>query len=198
VPSWAARLIDELEASDRRAIAIAGSLTAEELNWRLRPESWSAGQCLDHLRAASDAYLPPIEGALAGRKTSPVEEIEIGWFGRWFIRSYIAPSEQTKRGVSPRKIVPASELDAGILDRFLQSNERIREAIRRASPYDVNHIRFRNPFVPVIRFTVGTGFEILSRHEDRHLLQAEHILAARAASARVDAPGRTPTSTPSR
>jgi hypothetical protein len=34
---------------------------------------------------------------------------------------------------------------------------------------------FRNPFVPLIRFTVGTGLEILSKHERRHLLQAERI-----------------------
>jgi hypothetical protein len=34
---------------------------------------------------------------------------------------------------------------------------------------------FRNPFVPVIRFTVGTGLEILSKHERRHLLQAERV-----------------------
>jgi len=41
--------------------------------------------------------------------------------------------------------------------------------------YDVNRIRFKNPFVPLIRFTVGTGLEIVSQHESRHLLQAERI-----------------------
>jgi hypothetical protein len=50
-----------------------------------------------------------------------------------------------------------------------------RELIRRASSYDVNRIRFRNPFVPLLRFTVGTGLEIITKHEDRHLLQAERL-----------------------
>src|SRR2546430_4319296 len=38
--------------------------------------------------------------------------------------------------------------------------------------------RFKNPFVRIIRFTVGTGLEVLWRHERRHLLQAERIRAA--------------------
>lgn len=42
-------------------------------------------------------------------------------------------------------------------------------------PYDVNPIRFKNPFIPGLRFSVGTGPEVLTRHERRHLLQAERI-----------------------
>jgi hypothetical protein len=47
--------------------------------------------------------------------------------------------------------------------------------MRRAADYDVNRVRFRNPFVSVIRFSVGSGFVILSAHERRHLLQAERV-----------------------
>ena len=36
-------------------------------------------------------------------------------------------------------------------------------------------IRFRNPFIPLLRFTVGTGLEIVAKHESRHLLQAEGV-----------------------
>jgi hypothetical protein len=34
-----------------------------------------------------------------------------------------------------------------------------------------------NPFVPLVRFTVGTGVEIVWRHQHRHLLQAERVAA---------------------
>ena len=64
---------------------------------------------------------------------------------------------------------------ASVLDRFLISNRDAREVVYRASNYDVNRIRFTNPFIPVIRFTVGTGLEIVSKHQRRHLLQAERI-----------------------
>jgi hypothetical protein len=63
---------------------------------------------------------------------------------------------------------------------LLRSNDSARELIRRASAYDVNRIRFANPFVPLVRFTVGTGVEVIWKHQRRHLAQAERILKSAA------------------
>ena len=135
-------------------------------------------QCLEHLCLASDVYLPAIANSLLDRPVAVVQEITPGWFGRWFIRNYIEPSATTKRARAPKASVPTAQADPAILDRFLRSNDQTRKIIDRARNHDVNRIRFRNPFVPVIRFTVGTGFEILSKHQCRHLLQAERISQA--------------------
>jgi hypothetical protein len=178
-PAWSRRLIAELHASDQRAIALARALTVEQLNWKPRPEKWSVGQCLEHLCISGEVYLQPIASALRNRQSSPVAEITPGWFGAWFIRTYIAPSRQSKTAPAPRKITPVLDVvEPSVLDRFLAVNRDVRALIERAEPYDVNRIRFVNPFVPVIRFTVGTGLEIISKHEDRHLLQAEKVWQA--------------------
>ena len=174
-PAWAIRLVSELDASDQRAKTLAGSLTPHQLNWKPNPSSWSVGQCLDHLRATNEVYLPQIADSLAGPPSEPVPDIRPGWFGRWFIRNYIDPSPATKRAKAPTKIAPANEVSPDVTDRFLASNDATRDLIHRASNHDVNGIRFRNPFIPLLRFTVGTGFEIVSRHQRRHLLQAEHV-----------------------
>ena len=183
-PAWSRQLIAELQASDQRAIALARGLTTEQLNWKPRPESWSVGQCLEHLCISGELYLPPIAAALKNQPRSPVERITPGWFGAWFIRSYIAPSPHTKKARAPRKITPVlSSIEPSILDRFLAMNREVRAIIERAQPYDVNRIRFVNPFIPIIRFTVGTGLEIISKHEMRHLLQAEKVWQSWAQSA---------------
>jgi hypothetical protein len=174
-PPWCLRLISELHAADAWAIALAKSLTPRQLNWKPRPEAWSVGQCLEHLCVASEVYLPAISNSLEGRQPAVVQEITPGWFGRWFIRNYIEPSSETRRARAPKKVTPGALVEPAILDRFLRSNDKIREVIHRARTCDVNRIRFKNPFIPVIRFTVGTGLEILSKHERRHLLQAERI-----------------------
>jgi hypothetical protein len=106
-----------------------------------------------------------------------VDDITLGRPSRWFIRNYIEPSAGTKRATAPKKITPAAAIEENVLDRFLESNERIRAVMRRAADFDVNRVRFRNPFFPVIRFTLGTGFVILPGHERRHLLQAERVRA---------------------
>jgi len=176
LPAWTTRLIAEFTASDVRAEAVARSLTRDEFNWKPSADKWSVGQCLEHLAIGNEVYLDAIEAALTRNlNKGGVQDITPGAFSRWFLRAYIEPSDRTKRATSPGKIRPAAEIDSTTLDRFLRSNERTRALMRRASEYDVNRVRFRNPFVPVIRFTVGTGFVLLSAHERRHLLQAERV-----------------------
>lgn len=174
-PPWRGRVLAEFSAADVRAAAVAKGLTVEQLNWRSDPGKWSVGQCLDHLRVANEVYIAPMTKALEERPHGVANELTPGWFGRWFIKSYIEPSAVTKKAKAPSKIVPIAKVDATILDRFLASNKDARALVERASQYDVNRIRFQNPFVPVIWFTVGTGLEILWRHQRRHLLQAEGI-----------------------
>jgi DinB superfamily len=182
--AWAVRLISELDAADQRAKELVKGLTPLQLNWRPSPEAWSVGQCLEHLRIASEVYLPAISASLASRPSRAVPDITPGWFGRWFIRNYIEPSSESKRARAPKKIDPGARIDPCILDLFLASNQAARELVRRASDYDVNRVRFKNPFIPVVRFTVGTGLEIVSRHQRRHLLQAERVKQS------IDFPGR--------
>jgi hypothetical protein len=172
---WAARLIADLDASDQRTIALAGALTPEQLNWRHSPASWSIGQCLQHLHVTNEVYLPPLANALDEQRPAPVDEVTPGWFGRWFIRNYIEPSAETKRARAPKKIAPVAEIDRAVVDQFLRSNEQVRHLIRRANAHDVNRIRFKNPFIPWLRFTVGTGLMIITAHQRRHLLQAERV-----------------------
>ena len=62
-----------------------------------------------------------------------------------------------------------------ILNRFLASNARLRELMASARPHDVNRVRFKNPYLSVVRFTVGTGMQLVARHNHRHLGQAERV-----------------------
>jgi len=175
LPPWSVRLIDELHTTDRRSNDLVRGLTTIQLNWRPAEDFWSIGQCLQHLYATNEVYLPAIAVALDHRPPSPVQDILPGWFGRWFIHTYIEPSSRSRRARAPRKIAPARQIDPSVLDLFLGSNDVARDLVQRAGAYDINRIRFRNPFIPLLRFTVGTGFEIVSRHQRRHLLQAERV-----------------------
>ena len=115
--------------------------------------------------------VPLLSAALKGQPHGPVEEITLGWF----IRTYIAPNPGGKRAKAPKKIEPARQVEPSIVQSFLRSTEAGRALVRQASSYDVNHIRYQNPFIPLLRFTVGTGLEIIAKHPGRHLLQAEGV-----------------------
>jgi DinB superfamily len=175
MPDWSSRLISELDTADRRAESVAKGLNPVQLNWQPRQGAWSVGQCLEHLRIANEVYLPAIAAALEGRQRRPVDDIRLGWFSRWFIRSYIAPNRKGTRARAPKKIEPTKQVEPSVLEAFLRSNQSARELVRRAMDHDVNRIRFKNPFSPLLRFTVGTGVEIIAKHQSRHLLQAEGV-----------------------
>jgi len=175
VASWAERLVSELDAADEAARALTEGLTAEQLNWQPAAGVWSVGQCLEHLSIFNELYLPPIAKALAGKAKGAVEEITPGWFGRFFIHNFVEPSTSQKKAGAPKKIVPGSRVEISVVDRFAASNRLAREVIRQAREYNVNQIRFRNPLIPAIWFTTGTGLEIVSGHERRHLLQAQRV-----------------------
>jgi hypothetical protein len=174
-PRWSTRLTSELESHDQTARNLVTGLTVEQLNWHPAPGAWSVGQCLLHLCATNDAYLSPISEALQNKRRSPVDEIVPGWFGGWFLRSFIEPSPNSKPVPAPPKIRPAPRADLSIIDRFLSGNQTCRDVIVRASEVDVNRIRFWNPLIPGLRFTIGTGLQIIVSHERRHLLQAQRV-----------------------
>src|SRR5215831_14825679 len=116
---WSNQLLTELDSIDRRTRDLTSGLSVEQLNWRPATGAWSIGQCLEHLCLGNEIYLPAIAAALVDKPASAVQEITLGWFARWFMRSYIEPSPTTKRGSAPRKIVPASCVPLSVIDRFL-------------------------------------------------------------------------------
>ena len=174
-PAWSIRLATDLLANDETAKRLLAGLTREQLNWQPAPGSWSVGQCLEHLCRMTEVYLPAISAAFKEKPDSPVEQITPGWFGGWFIRNFAEPTSGSARVRAPAKIRPASHVEIFVLDRFLSGNQSCRDIIVRAGSKNVNRIRFWNPFIPGLRFTVGTGLEIIVRHERRHLLQAERV-----------------------
>lgn len=180
IPQWCERLSKEFDAADARATALLKGLTPVQLNWKPNRTAWSVGQCLEHLCLSNEVYVGPMREALPIASTGAVDEITPGWFGRWFIRRYIEPATQNKPGRAPRKVSPvASAVDLSIGARFIASNSAMRALMTRARAVDINRVRFRNPFVPIIRFTIGTGLLIIARHNHRHLGQGERVTQLR-------------------
>lgn len=173
--AWSSRLAFELSGLDQAAQALVSGLSEDQLNWQGRPDAWSVGQCLEHLCITTEKYLTPMAAALEGKTDAPVEEIQPGWVSRWFLKNFVEPSPHGKKVPAPGKIRPASRVSLAVIERFLASNKACRELIVRARRKDVNRIRFWNPLVSGVRFTVGVGFEIIASHEQRHMLQAERV-----------------------
>ena len=177
LPADLQAILDDLDKSDREARRIVGGLSDVQANWHPRETAWSVGQCLDHLARGNTVYaaalLAAVKDPRAERKPRRAP-IQPAWLSRLFIRTLEPPPKRKLR--APKKIVPASWTTAeAALRAFLDSQEQMRSVIWEGAGLDLNRIRFRNPFIGFLRFTVGAGLLIVVAHDRRHLWQAEQV-----------------------
>src|SRR5262245_1104368 len=129
-------LQDAVIASEREAADIVADLSEADVNWQAHPaQSWSVGQCLDHLTTMNAFYLrgfaarleeaqPNPPGPFCGLSPSPV--------GRWFIRSFEPPVRRKMK--SPKPAVPRSTVPReGLVEAFVRSHDLYRAMLQRAA-----------------------------------------------------------------
>ncbi len=184
--------IQELElafdAVERGARTLVQGLSADEGIWRSAPGSWSIAECLDHLATANRVYLramqPAAERARKGgsRRSRPAVP---GLIGGWFVRTMEPPVPPRRKLKAPKKIVPRESPPLGdAAEQFLASQDEVRAFLRTYADIELAGVRFVNPFVPLIRFSLATGLHVIAAHERRHLWQAWNVRAAMESSGR--------------
>ena len=169
---------------DRRYAALLQDRTSKQLTWCPTHGGWSVAQCIEHVARVNSVYLLAIKTAIAGsRKLAESNDQRLrtaGWFSAFFLKS-VGPEGETQMR-SPQLGRPDPDSSQINPEEALQKLQRthleIQELLASSQQMDLNRVRFRNPFVPLIRFTVGTGFLVMAGHGRRHLLQAERVCSA--------------------
>ena len=179
LPADAQRIIDDLDQADRNADSLVANLTDGQFLWQPDGGSrWSVALCLQHLAVTNELYGGCIRDAIdAARRQGLVRAAAFapGFFGRKFIQSLEPPVK--RRGRAPSKILPGSALTrTEILTRYHEAHERLRRMARDAAAIDANRATFVNPFIKLVRVKVGTGLQIITAHNRRHLWQAEQVV----------------------
>jgi hypothetical protein len=175
-------LEESFNAAERDARALVTGLSEELGAWRAEAGSWSVAECLDHLAIANRVYLramqPAAERAVAeGRlRRSPAQP---GLIGGWFVRTLEPPVNARFRQKAPRKIRPrVSPTLHDAIEQFLASQHEVRTFLRKYADIDLAGVRFANPFIRGVRFSLATGLHVTAAHERRHLWQAWRVRQA--------------------
>jgi DinB superfamily len=175
-------LQDQLDAAERDARALVADLAEGPGGWHAETGSWSVAQCLDHLATTNRVYLdgmkePAIRACEQGRfRRFPATP---GLVGRWFVRTLEPPVKAPFRMKSPRSVEPRVALSlANAFASFATTQDEVREFLLRYAGLDLAGVRFPNPFVRGIRFSLATGLHVIAAHERRHLWQAWRVRRA--------------------
>jgi len=175
-------LEEALNAASEDSRVLAADLTEEEGIRRPAPESWSIAECMDHLAVTNRVYLAAMQSAAArarskGRlRRGPATP---GWFGSWFARQLEPPLKPGRKMPAPQKSRPRQNPSlADAYASFLAEQQRVHGFLQANADLDLTGVRFANPFVPGLRFSLASGLNIILAHERRHLWQAQQILIA--------------------
>ncbi|MFN0105051.1 MAG: DinB family protein [Bryobacteraceae bacterium] len=185
IPADIEAIIAGLNNASRHAEELFASVPADALERSPAPRRWSAAQCLAHLAVTNFTYLAAmrtaIKPALHLRNHERSGPLRAGLPTRLFLAHLEPPVG--KRIRTRGALVPPPSIDArAALKEFLRSQAAVIELLMECRHLDLNKIRFANPFVPGLRFTVGAGFLIIAAHDRRHLWQAAQGLPVVATS----------------
>ncbi|NJL28718.1 MAG: DinB family protein [Thermoanaerobaculia bacterium] len=186
LPDDIQKLLQELDAAERDAETLVAGLSEAQGTWRPKPEAWSVAECLDHLATTNRWYVSamqePAERALRdGRnRRGPAKP---GWLGGFFVSMIEPPPKWWTKGRAPRKIQPRPSPPLGAtFANFIAGQAEVRTFLRTYAAIDLAGVRFPNPFIRGVRFSLATGLNVITAHERRHLLQAWRVRRALEAS----------------
>jgi hypothetical protein len=171
-----------LDTIERDARALIAGITPRLGVWRADAGSWSVAHCLDHLGTANRVYLaamrPSAEQALTRGRLRRGPALP-GLIGGWFVRMLEPPVTVRNKMPAPRKIRPRPEPSLDEAARlFFSSQDEVRAFLRRFAAIDLAGVRFPNPFIRGVRFSLATGLHVIVAHERRHLWQAWRVRQA--------------------
>ena len=160
-------------------------LSAEELNRRPGPSRWSAGQCLEHLNIVGGYYLPSIAKRIAKAQASgskPEPTAKQGYFGRKLIEAMRTPAS-VKALTSPQRYAPTgTRLPRTVAEVFSRQIDELLRLTLLARQVNANAVRIPNPIIPLLLLRLTDQLEFLVVHIQRHVAQANAVLAGNAAS----------------
>jgi DinB superfamily len=168
----------ELQKTAQEAREFFGLFSVDQLNWKLAEKSWSIGQCFDHLITTHSLYFPLFEQMEKGgirptvwEKYSPFS----GFFGRFLIKS-LDPANQKKMKTTSRGKPSASAVEAGIIDRYVEHQQKIIEALRKI-PADIDPVTtiITSPLLSFVTYSLDDCYTVLVVHGQRHLGQAKRV-----------------------
>jgi hypothetical protein len=169
--------LDSIRQLTAAANDLAARYNMNQLTWQpAAGERWSIMECLDHLAIATGIYLDAMQPAIGDARAGAAAAIfrTAGLPSEKFTRDLEPPAR--RKIPAPGKIRPRPTLNPeGILPQFLKSMERVSALVASTSGKDLNAVRFRNPLIPLLRFTVSSGFLIIAAHGRRHIWQAEQV-----------------------
>jgi uncharacterized damage-inducible protein DinB len=175
------QMLQKGNESREKVRAEFSTLSLPQLNWKPAEESWSIGQCLDHLVVSDCLYFPAFKKISEGKQEmtfwenwSPLS----GLFGKMLENQ--VQEKVGKKINTPQQFAPSQgNIDLGILERFYKHLDTLLEYIADFIKKDIDKTHITSPVSKVVTYSLRRAITILIQHEHRHINQAIRLKATK-------------------
>ena len=154
-----------------------GSLTIGELNWKPNNDSWSIAQNIDHLIVINETYFSVFSELKSGSYKLPFIakfSFMVSFFGKTVLKA-VDPNRKKKIKTFQIWEPSKSEISADIIERFAKHQMELKQQIKSLSVLVNQGAIISSPANRNIVYTLEKAFDIIVKHEQRHLEQAIEI-----------------------
>lgn len=174
IKNWVNRLHEQTHL----CIHTFGNLNVAQLNWQPNTDSWSIGQCIDHLITTNQTYLPILAIAIEGEyEKTFMEKIPFlpTFFGKLLLKS-VQPNNMRKIKTMPVFEPAQSNIPDNIVREFELHQQNMAFMIQNTENLYHHKIIITSPANKYLTYSLYHAIEIIIAHEQRHLQQAKRVL----------------------
>jgi hypothetical protein len=173
-------LINRLEAQAglhlAEAIKVYHHLTNEDLNKHGPDGGWSIAQCLEHLNAYGDYYIPKMAKGMEDFNGESSSTFTSTWLGNYFTKM-LDPATGKRKMKAFKAYVPPSDLNGhAVVAKFIQQQETLISLLRNAKRKNLDKIKIPLSISRWIKLKLGDTFRFIIAHDERHVQQARRLL----------------------
>jgi hypothetical protein len=154
-----------------------GNLTADQLNWKSEPKSWSVAQIVDHIIVVNESYYPILSSLQSGTYTLPFMArfgFMVTLFGNLILKAS-QPDRRNRSKTFPLWEPGRSAIPADILTRFENHQNELKKKIQESEELVDKGAVISSPANKNIVYRLEAAFDIIIAHERRHLEQAREV-----------------------
>jgi hypothetical protein len=165
----------QIRQTTRDAEALFAERDEADLLNRLKPGSWSAVECLDHLTQTTCAFLPAISDAIAvAPKLKQNRCLRTGILPSLFIRILNPPYRIRFRALP--QLAPQNASSEKAWGSFVESQEQLLLTLDSTAGLAIDKVRVTSPVYARITYNIYGAFRMLAAHQRHHLWQIGQIL----------------------
>lgn len=169
-------IISEINSISEDVKTTFGGLSPKQLNWKPSSDSWSVGQCLEHLIKSNEEFFPEFDKIAAGTRRntfwqnwSPLSGIA----GAFLVNTLKKDGQKVKTN---QKMTPPSDIASDIVGRFQKHQSELIDKVRASNSADWRKVVLTSPFVRIMTYRMDTGLQAVIEHEKRHVRQAKRAM----------------------